>query len=267
MATLTFLAAADVDYLDPGQTLLHVRLSGPVRDQPAAVLVRARGRRQAAGRTSPTASRRSPTTRRRSRSRSSPASSTRRRSTARSRPRTSSTRSSAPSARTCRRATRPPTSPTSTARPTSADQGRQADLRASRRRTTRRSSSSSTARSRGRVAAALVMPITVPVPKEYAEKFDAKSPDRVRPVRRLHRPVHGQERPDDRQGRGPRPGQADRDRPQPELGQGHGLPSRLPGLDHDRGGQRRPDGGLAPHARSGDGARCAATPASRRSRS
>ena len=26
------------------------------------------------------------------------------------------------------------------------------------------------------VAAALVMPITVPVPKEYAEKFDRKSP-------------------------------------------------------------------------------------------
>ena len=29
---------------------------------------------------------------------------------------------------------------------------------------------------RGRDAAALVMPITVPVPKEYAEKYDAKSP-------------------------------------------------------------------------------------------
>ncbi len=44
------------------------------------------------------------------------------------------------------------------------------------------------------------MPITMPVPEEYAKKFDAKQPVDVRPVRRLHRPVHGQERPQDRQG-------------------------------------------------------------------
>ena len=44
------------------------------------------------------------------------------------------------------------------------------------------------------VAAALVMPITIPVPQEYAEKFDRKSPVHLRPVHRLHRPVHGPQR-------------------------------------------------------------------------
>ena len=35
------------------------------------------------------------------------------------------------------------------------------------------------------------------------------------------------------------PGKQHRARPQPELGQGDRLPARVPGLDHDRGGQRR----------------------------
>ena len=50
-----------------------------------------------------------------------------------------------------------------------------------------------------------------------------------------------------RQGHRPRAGQADRDRPQPELGQATRLPPRVPGLDHHPGGQRRPDG-RAPRA-------------------
>ena len=89
--------------------------------------------------------------------------------------------------------------------------------------------------------------------------------DRLRPVRRLHRPVHGPQRRR-RQARRARSRQADRARPQPELGQGHGLPSRLPRRDHDRGGQRRPDGGLAPHA-PGPGPDVLRLRRSRRSRS
>ena len=92
------------------------------------------------------------------------------------------------------------------------------------------------------------MPITVPVPEEYAKKFDAKHPVEVRPVRRLHRPVHGQERPQDGQAHRPRAGQVDRHRPQPQLGQVDRLPSRLPRRDQDRGGQRRPGHGRAPRA-------------------
>ena len=68
------------------------------------------------------------------------------------------------------------------------------------------------------VSQALVMPITVPVPKEYAAKYDKKVPSDVRQLRRLHRPVHGQERSQDGQGHRPQPGKLDRDRPQPELG-------------------------------------------------
>ena len=45
-----------------------------------------------------------------------------------------------------------------------------------RRRTTRRSSSSSRRRTGVAVAVALVMPITMPVPEEYAKKYDAKTP-------------------------------------------------------------------------------------------
>ena len=76
-----------------------------------------------------------------------------------------------------------------------------------------------------------------------------EEPDGVRPVRRVHGSVHGQERPVDRQGHGPRAGQAHRDRPQPELGQVDRLPAGVPGLDHHRGGQRRPHRRLAPDAR------------------
>ena len=51
----------------------------------------------------------------------------------------------------------------------------------------------------------------------------------------------------------PRAGQVDRHRPQPQLGQVDRLPSRLPRLDQDRGGQRRPGHRLAPRAeRLGD---------------
>ena len=98
------------------------------------------------------------------------------------------------------------------------------------------------------VSQALVMPITVPVPEEYAQEVRREHPVEVRPVRRLHRPVHGQERPQDGQGDRPRAGQVDHDRPQPQLGQVDRLPSRLPRRDQHRGGQRRPGDRRAPRA-------------------
>ena len=192
--TLTYLAAVRRRLPRPGSDVLHVRLHGRLRDQPAAVLVQARTTRRRRCRTSPTATRRSRPTRRPITVKIKPASSTRRRSTARSRPRTSSTPSSAPSRQRRRRATPARTSPTSTARPT---------------KPTRRDKPISGITDAGQAHArhqaqgpaprrwsqALVMPITIPVPKEYAYKFDSQEPVDVRPVRRLHRPVHGEERP------------------------------------------------------------------------
>ena len=60
----------------------------------------------------------------------------------------------------------------------------------------------------------------------------------LRPVRRLHRPVHGRERPRDRRADRLHAGQGDQARPQPELGRRshRGLPPRVPGLDHVPGG-------------------------------
>ena len=60
----------------------------------------------------------------------------------------------------------------------------------------------------------------------------------LRPVRRLHRPVHVQERRLGQARRAPA-GQEHRAGPQPQLGREDRLPPGLPGLDHDRGGQRR----------------------------
>ena len=45
------------------------------------------------------------------------------------------------------------------------------------------------------------MPITTPVPEEYATKFDASTPSTYDQYVGLHRPVHGQERRQDRQAR------------------------------------------------------------------
>ena len=103
-------------------------------------------------------------------------------------------------------------------------------------------------------AAFLIMPVTSPVPKEYAQKFDKESPTTyganvvssgpymVENDRRARRRLLG--------------GQVDPPRPQPQLGQEHGLPSRLPRRDPDaheldRRQRGRPPGapGPEPHPR------------------
>ena len=69
------------------------------------------------------------------------------------------------------------------------------------------------------------MPVTSPVPKEYAQKFDKESPRRT-PARHLVRPLHGRERREGQrrrlQGR-----QVDPPGAQPQLGCEQGLPSRV----------------------------------------
>ena len=140
-----------------------------------AVLLRPGRQREAARRTSPTASRRSRATRRRSRSSSRRASSSPRRSTARSRPRTSSTASSAPSARTCPRryATR-----LLQGHRRRADQARPRSRtsRASRRPTTRRSSSSSRGRARRSSRRRWPCRSRRRCRRSTPSKFDAKTP-------------------------------------------------------------------------------------------
>ena len=171
---LTFLAAADVDYLDPGQTYYSFAYEVQLRGEPA----RSTASPQATTsrrRISPTATRRSPTTRRRSRSSSRPASSTR--------PPVNREVKSEDVKYAIERAfsanvpsgyatsyfgdiVGSPDKPTKGVKPiegitTPDDQTIVIKL------------DRPVAES---VAAALVMPITMPVPKEYAEKFDAKSP-------------------------------------------------------------------------------------------
>ena len=67
------------------------------------------------------------------------------------------------------------------------------------------------------LAGALALPLSAPVPEEYAEKFDAENPSHVRPEPGRDRPVHDRERRvgqgDRLRGRPPHP-----PRPQPELG-------------------------------------------------
>ena len=88
--------------------------------------------------------------------------------------------------------------------------------------------------------AALVMPITVPGARGVREEVRREEPVDVRPVRRPS-PARTWSRTT-RTGKvdRPRARQVDRHRPQPELGHDDGLPSGLPGRDQDRGGQRRP---------------------------
>ena len=180
----------------PRPDVLHVRLQVAVRDQPPAVLVQARRRRQAGagprrGRAADLRGQQDDHGQdqegRQVRAR---------RSTARSRPkdikyafeRAFSKNVPAGYAGTY-------FSSTSRARPTKPTTGDQADLRHQDARRPHDRLQAQDGRARRCVAAALVMPITMPVPEEYAKKFDAKTPVDVRPVRRLHRPVHGQERP------------------------------------------------------------------------
>ena len=83
------------------------------------------------------------------------------------------------------------------------------------------------------LAGALAMPISAPVPEEYAEKFDKKNPSTYgAEARGRHRPVHGQERRR-RQGDRLRGRQEHQARPQPELASGRRLPPGVPGRDRD----------------------------------
>ena len=91
------------------------------------------------------------------------------------------------------------------------------------------------------------MPISVPVPKEYALKYDKENAvDLRRGARGLHRSVHGRVRRR-RQGHRLRAGQGDPPGPQPGLRAGRRLPPRLSGRDRHPGGQRRHVGRHPPH--------------------
>ena len=263
---LTVLASADVDYLDPGPGLLHLRLHGPVRGQPDPVLVQARQLREA-GRdlaTGPPADLRRTT--RRSPSTSSRGSSTRRRSTARSRPPTSSTPSSARSPRRSRAATPATYFSSIVGTPAKAEQRRhQADLG---HRDARRPHDRLQAQGRQRAAG---------LPGAGDADHDAgargvrgqvrqKHADRVRPVHAFTGPYMIKNDPKTGKVTGRVARQVDRHRAQPELGQGDRLPPGLPRRDRDPGGQRRPRHRGAPRARTAR-PRSAATRASRPPRS
>ena len=90
--------------------------------------------------------------------------------------------------------------------------------RASRRPTTTRSSSSSRRRGADASTQALVMPITMPVPKEYAAKFDKSTPSTYDQYVVFTGP-YMVKNDSDRQAHRLVAGQADPARPQPELGQ------------------------------------------------
>ena len=167
----------------PRRRLLPVHLHGhSARLSGRCSSLAARRRRGADARPRRGASPRSPRTARRSPSRSRTGSSTARPSTGRSPRPTSSTRSSA---RCC------PASPTATRRSTSATsrasrrRSRQAeknptggapDIRASRRPTTARSVIKLDRTTALGVIQALSLPISAPVPEEYAKEFDAENP-------------------------------------------------------------------------------------------
>ena len=185
------------------------------------------------------------TTARRSPTRSATTSCTRRRSTARRPPPTSSTRSSARCCPACRTATCRPTWPASRAstrrsrRPRTTRPAALPTSAGSPRRTTRRWRSSSPNTTSIGVIGALTLPVSAPVPEEYAKEYDAENPSTYGEhqvstgpymiendaERRAHR-LHAEQ--------GDPPGS------QPELGGlGRGLPARVPGRDHDPGGLRR----------------------------
>ena len=88
------------------------------------------------------------------------------------------------------------------------------------------------------VSQALAMPISTPVPQEYAKQVRRQDAVDLRPVRRLHRSVHVQERQLG-QARRAQAGRSIELVRNPNWDAEDRLPPRLPGLDHDRGGQRR----------------------------
>ena len=169
---------------------------------------------------------------------SSRASSSRRRSTARSSPTTSSTPSSARSARTSRTATRRSTSATSSAR-READEGHQGHLGHHDAGRPRRSCSSSRRRPRGAgLAGARDADHDAGAARSTPRSSTQDAVD-VRPVRRLHRPVHGQERQRRASSTGWEPGKSDRLVRNPNWDKSTDFrPAYLDSID-DRGGQRR----------------------------
>ena len=239
----------DVDYLDPGQTLLHVRLQGAVRDQPAAVLASARERREAAARPR---RRRAADLRGQEDDHDQDQAGRQVRAAGQPRGRRPTDvkyaierafSANVPSGYATSYFAEIDGAPDEPTKGVKDDPGH----RDARRPDARRSSSTEpVAAARRRRAGdadhhAGAEGVRGEVRREVAVEYDQyvafTGPYMVKN--------------DAETGKvdGPPAGQADRDGPQPELGQGHGLPSRVPGLDHDRGGQRRPDGGLAPHAR------------------
>ena len=89
----------------------------------------------------------------------------------------------------------------------------------------------------GTLAAALVLPLAAPVPREYALPLDRAKVSEYGAQAGRDRPVHG---------RLLRAGQEHHARPQPELEREDRLPPRVPGPDRDAAGQRRPDRRVAP---------------------
>ena len=97
----------------------------------------------------------------------------------------------------------------------------------------------------GAVIGALALPLTVPVPEEYAKKFDTKNPSTydqhvafVGPYMIAH----------DASGKltGRKPGKSITIVRNPNWDKGDRLPPGVPGPDRDPRGQRRPDGRDAP---------------------
>ena len=126
--------------------------------------------------------------------------------------------------------------------------------RASRRSTTTRSRSTWTSRRRASPRASLVLPASAPVPREYAEKYDTKSPSEYAQHQIASGPVHDRER---RRGQGDRlgPGPPHPPGAQPELGREDRLPARLRRRDRDPRGQRPRRGEPQDPARQGHGHR------------
>ena len=89
------------------------------------------------------------------------------------------------------------------------------------------------------VAGALSMPISIPVPKEYAQKFDKENPSTYGQHQVVHRPVHDRER---RHGNGDRlraRQAASTSSATPTTRQRRRLPPGVPRRDRHPGGQRR----------------------------
>ena len=91
---------------------------------------------------------------------------------------------------------------------------------------------------------ALVLPVSAPVPQEYAEKFDKQNPSTYGKHQVATGPYMVQ---NDKAGKHRRLGAGPQDPPgpQPELGQGDRLPAGLPRRDRRAGGQRGHRGGDA----------------------